>query len=86
MKLMKRKLQGPSLPWAPCKALRRAFRNALKIQEILQLMYERNLIEACSNLTTNLKINMTLPITSCEAERNFSKLSKIKNKKQFQPC
>jgi hypothetical protein len=51
-----------------------------KFQEILQLIHERNLIEAFSNLTTNLKVYMTLPITSCEAERNFSKLSKIKKK------
>ena len=31
-------------------------------------------------LTTVLQIYMTLPITSCEAERKFSKLSVIKNK------
>ena len=80
MKLMKLKLQSPSLPWGPSKALRRALSNALKIPRILQLIYERNLTEAFSNLTTNLKINMTLPITSCEAQRNFSKLSKIKTK------
>ena len=31
-------------------------------------------------LTTIPKIDMTLPIKSCEAERNFSKLSITKNK------
>lgn len=52
----------------------------LKCPEILQIIYEKNLIDIFPNLTTILKIFITLPITSCEAERNFSKLSIIKNK------
>ena len=51
-----------------------------KCPEILQLMYEKNLIEFFPSLTTILKIYITLPITICETERNFSKLSIIKNK------
>jgi len=47
---------------------------------ILSLIYEENLIDIFPNLYTILKIYLTLPITSCEAERGFSKLSFIKNK------
>jgi hypothetical protein len=48
--------------------------------EILQLLYERNLIQVFPNLTTILKLYKTLPIKSCKAERNFSNLSTIKKK------
>ena len=37
------------------------------------------MIEVFSNLTTVLKIYMTLPVTSCESERNFYKLPIIIN-------
>jgi hypothetical protein len=47
--------------------------------EILQLICERNLIQVCSHLKKILKICMTLPIKSCEAERNFS----VSNDKQI---
>ncbi|GCB69255.1 hypothetical protein scyTo_0010528 [Scyliorhinus torazame] len=52
----------------------------MKCAEVLQLICEQRLIEVFPNITTALKLNMTMPITSCEAERNFSKLSFIKNK------
>ena len=48
--------------------------------EVLQLICEQHLIEVFLNITTVLKLYLTMPITSCEAERNFSKLSFIKNK------
>jgi len=38
------------------------------------------MIEVFPYLTTILKIYVTLPIVSCEAERNFSELLVIKNK------
>lgn len=52
----------------------------LTYPKLLELIYDRDLIEVFPNLTTILKIYLTIPITSCEAERNFSKLSIIKNK------
>ena len=52
----------------------------LKCTEILQLKDESNLIVSSPNLTAILQVYMTLPITSCEAERNFSKPPLIKNK------
>jgi hypothetical protein len=42
-------------------------------------MYKRNLKQVFSNLTTILKLYITLPITSSEDERNFS----ISNKKNW---
>jgi len=66
MKLIKLKLQGPALAGAPSKVLG----EALQCPEILQLKYERNLIEVLPKLTTILKTYMTLPTTS-EADRNF---------------
>ena len=51
-----------------------------KCSSMLKLIYERNLIDAFPNLYTALKIFLTLPMTSCEAEREFSKLTFIKNK------
>jgi hypothetical protein len=50
----------------------------LKCTEILQLEDESNLIVVFPDLTAILQIYVTLPITSCEAERNFSKPSLIK--------
>jgi hypothetical protein len=52
----------------------------LKCAEILQLKDESNLIVVFRNLTAILQVYIALPITSCEAERNFSKPSLIKNK------
>jgi hAT family dimerisation domain. len=46
-----------------------------KFPGILQIIYEINLIEIFPDLTKILKIYTELPITSCETERNFSKLS-----------
>ena len=51
-----------------------------KCSSMLKLIYERNLIDVFPNLYTALKIFLTLPITSCEAERVFSKLTFTKNK------
>ncbi|XP_072368175.1 zinc finger MYM-type protein 1-like [Scyliorhinus torazame] len=48
--------------------------------EVLQLICEQHRIEVFPNITTALKLYLTMPIMSCEAERNFSKLSFIKNK------
>jgi hypothetical protein len=48
-------------------------------------MYERNLIEIFPGLTTALKIYMTFPIMSFEAERSF--LNYQQQKINFvQPC
>jgi hypothetical protein len=47
--------------------------------EILQLTYETNLIEVSPDWTT-LKLYMTSPIMSCEAERSFSKQSIIQKR------
>jgi hypothetical protein len=52
----------------------------LKCAEMLQLKDESNLIVVFPNLTAVLQVYMTLPIASCEDERNFSKPSIIKNK------
>jgi len=41
-------------------------------------MDERDLIGVFPNLTTGLKIYMTIPVTSSEAERGFAKPSIIK--------
>jgi len=46
---------------------------------------ERNLIEVFPYLTTILKIYVTLPIVSCEAERIFSQLLVIKTN-FVEPC
>ena len=43
--------------------------------EIFMLIYEKELIEFFPNCYTILKIFLTLPITSCEAERSFSRIS-----------
>jgi len=77
---MKRKIQGPSLARASSKALGGAIAMPYKCPEILQLVYETNLIKVFSNLTEILKIYMTLPITSYEAKRNISDLLVIKTK------
>jgi hypothetical protein len=50
--------------------------------EILQLLYERNVIQVFPYLTTILKLYITLLIESCEDDRNFSKPSTIKKKDQ----
>ncbi|KAG6438748.1 hypothetical protein O3G_MSEX000191 [Manduca sexta] len=48
--------------------------------DIFMLMYENKLIDVFPNCYTILKIFLTLPITSCEAERSFSKMSYAENK------
>jgi hypothetical protein len=77
---MKRKLQGLLLARAPSKALGMSIAVPYKCPEILLLVYETNLLKVFPHLIEILKMYMTLPITSCEAERNFSDLSVIKNK------
>ncbi|XP_072351161.1 uncharacterized protein [Scyliorhinus torazame] len=52
----------------------------MQCAEILLLICEQHLIEMFPNITTALKLYLTKPIMSCEAERNFSKISFIKNK------
>ena len=54
----------------------------MQCTEVLQIICEQHLIEVFPNLTTVLKLYLTMPIMSCEAERKFSKLSFIKNKFQ----
>ncbi|XP_072351187.1 zinc finger MYM-type protein 1-like [Scyliorhinus torazame] len=54
----------------------------MQCADVLQLICEQHLIEVFPNITTALKLYLTMPITSCEAERKFSKLSFIKNKFQ----
>ncbi|XP_042909731.2 zinc finger MYM-type protein 1-like [Parasteatoda tepidariorum] len=48
--------------------------------EIFMLIYEKKLVDVFPNCYTILKIFLTLPITSCEVERSFSRLSYIENK------
>ena len=48
--------------------------------EVLQLICQLCLIEVFPNITTVLKLFLTMPIMSCEAEGNFPKISFIKNK------
>jgi hypothetical protein len=52
--LKKLKLQGPSLTHAPSKSLGGALAMSWKCLEILQLIYESNLIEFFTYLTTIL--------------------------------
>jgi hypothetical protein len=66
---MKLKLQGPSLAWTPFKALRGVLSVPWKCIETSQVIYIRNVVGDFRNLTTIMKIYMTLPITSCEAAR-----------------
>lgn len=47
---------------------------------MLNIIYSKEMIDVFPNLYTALKIFLTLPVTSCEAERSFSKLTIIKNK------
>jgi CO dehydrogenase/acetyl-CoA synthase beta subunit len=47
---------------------------------MLQLLYERSYIAGFLHLNKKKKIDMALTIKSCEADRNFSELSVIKNK------
>jgi hypothetical protein len=84
---MKRKLQSPSLARAPSKALGEAISTPYKCPEILLFMYETNLIKVFPHLIEILKKSyIALPVTSCEAERNFSDLSVIKKTNFDQPC
>ncbi|CAH0719240.1 unnamed protein product, partial [Brenthis ino] len=48
--------------------------------EIFWLIYEKKLVDVFPNCYTILKIFLTMPITSCEAERSFSRMSYIENK------
>ncbi|XP_014782840.1 uncharacterized protein LOC106878209 [Octopus bimaculoides] len=54
----------------------------MQCTEVLQLIYEQQLIEVSPYITTAHKLFLTMPITSCEAERSSSKLSFVKNKFQ----
>lgn len=53
---------------------------AITCLEMYRLIYEQKLIDTFPNLYTILKIYLTLPVTSCEAERAFSRMAYIKNK------
>jgi hypothetical protein len=75
VKLTRLKGQGRSLAQAASKALD----GPQQCPEILQLTYETNLIEVSLNWTV-LKLYMTSPITSCEAERSVSKQSTIQKR------
>lgn len=48
--------------------------------DIFKLIYEKKLVDVFPNCYTILKIFLALPITSCEAERSFSRMSYIENK------
>ncbi|XP_045456064.1 zinc finger MYM-type protein 1-like [Melitaea cinxia] len=48
--------------------------------EIFWLIYEKKLVDVFPNCYTILKIFLTMPITSCEAVRSFSRMSYIENK------
>ncbi|XP_065675720.1 52 kDa repressor of the inhibitor of the protein kinase-like [Hydra vulgaris] len=50
--------------------------------EILKIVYDKHLIDTFPNLYTVMKIFLTMPITNCEAERSFSRMSYIKNKQR----
>ena len=54
--------------------------NSITAAEMLKLIFKESLIDIFPNLYTILKIYLTIPITSCEAERSFSKMAYIKNK------
>ena len=49
-------------------------------QMILQFIKDNNLDNLFPNVTTALQIYLTIPVTVCEGERLFSKLSLIKNR------
>lgn len=53
--------------------------NTLSCSQMLHEIYTNDLIDVFPNLYTVLKIYLTLPITSCEAERAFSKVTIKKN-------
>jgi len=46
--------------------------------KVLQIINEQLPIEVFPNITTPIKLYLTMPIKSCEEERNFSKISFIK--------
>ncbi|XP_065658846.1 52 kDa repressor of the inhibitor of the protein kinase-like [Hydra vulgaris] len=50
--------------------------------EILKIIYDKHLIDTFPNLYTVMNIFLTMPITNCEAERSFSRMSYIKNKQR----
>ncbi|XP_065645433.1 uncharacterized protein LOC136075916 [Hydra vulgaris] len=50
--------------------------------EILKIIYDKHLFDTFPNLYTVMKIFLTMPITNCEAERSFSRMSYIKNKQR----
>jgi hypothetical protein len=68
----------PSLERIPSKDPKGALTMSYKCPNVLEPMYEGNLMKVYQNLTIILKIYMALPIMSCEAERNFSNRSIIK--------
>lgn len=47
--------------------------------DILSYIYSNNLISSFPNISTALRIYLTLPVTVAEGERSFSKLKLIKN-------
>ncbi|XP_025425056.1 zinc finger MYM-type protein 1-like [Sipha flava] len=48
-------------------------------QQNLELIYNKKLQEIYPNITTSLRIVLTIPVTVASAERSFSKLKLIKN-------
>ena len=50
----------------------------MQCTEVLQLICDQELTEVFKNISTAFKLYLTMPITSCEAEINFSKLAFIK--------
>lgn len=47
---------------------------------IIKLLHERQLINVFPNLSIALRMYLSIPVTNCESERSFSKLSLIKNR------
>jgi len=60
--IMKLKLPGPSITRTPSKDLGGAPTISSKCPEILQIIHDRDVIQVFPNLTTVLKIFMTLTI------------------------
>lgn len=47
--------------------------------DVLNYIYSNNLMSVFPNVSTSLRIYLTLPVTVAEGERSFSKLKLIKN-------
>ena len=49
------------------------------VEQVLKLMYQKNLMLAYPNLTIVCRLCLTLPVTTASVERSFSKLKLVKN-------